>query len=182
MTIGRHDPFGADQRILLQIGCDAANPALDEVDWKWNADHARRADEHIVRRRAKLGRRRRRHPPHIRDSDCTRRNVTDLAVHHDRPEAPGLNDLSAHDHRCARKVVTSEYRGGRGIDIAREDREISRLWLEADVPARTSKPARKNGTIVESDRGHGLSWSGTLRSAKIRDPGAGVIPSRQARN
>jgi hypothetical protein len=46
-------------------------------------------------------------------------------------------------------MIPGEHRGGRSIDVTREDGEVSRLRFEADVPACASKPAREFGTTVE---------------------------------
>ena len=76
-------------------------------------------------------------------------DVAHLAVGDDRAQRAAPDRLAAEDDRRAGKVVAREDGGGRGVDVAHEQREVLRRGLEADVAARAAEAARKDGAIVE---------------------------------
>ena len=84
-------------------------------------------------------------------------------------QPPALNGLAAEDDRRAGKVIAREDRGGGGVDVAREQREVLRLRLEADVAAGAAKAAGKDGAVVKHGRWVDVRGS-LLGRAKIRSP------------
>ena len=75
VRVGGHDALGADHRIVLQLGRHPANAALDLLDRQLHADHARRAHEHAVGRRAELRGGGRRHASRVLESAFAGRDV-----------------------------------------------------------------------------------------------------------
>ncbi len=130
--------------------CDMpTSPASIVSIGKADADDARRAHQNARRRGPDLFCRGGRHPPSRLHTFGPRGDVAVLAVRDDRPKYAAADRLSSQQDRRARKLVSREDRGRRGIDLAHEEREVLRRRLETAVPARAPEPARKNGFRVK---------------------------------
>src|SRR4051812_42558495 len=105
MRVRRHDAFGADARIVLQVRAHAVDPAFDVLDWKLCSDHTSLTHQDLIGSRFELRRGRRGHAPRILDTALTCRHVAAFTIGDNRAKSSELDRLSADDDGCARKMI-----------------------------------------------------------------------------
>jgi hypothetical protein len=153
VRVGRHDPLGTDQRVVLQVGRHADEAALDLLDREAHADDAGGGDEHAVGRGAELRGRGRRHAARVVEPALARGDVAHLAVGDDGAQPAPADGLAPEDDRRAGEVVAREHGGRGGVHVAREEREVPGGGLQPAVAAGGAEAAGKDGPVVELHRG-----------------------------
>ena len=160
MRIGCHDPFSTDHRVVLKIRGNTHDTSFNFLNLQLHADHAGRAHQHAIGRRADFRRRRSTHPPRILHPLRTGGHIAALAVRHDRTQPAGANGLASQNDRRAGKMVPREHRRRIRLNLAHKERQVARRRFESNVTARAPEAARKNSRSVK----HGCT--GLMRSVR----------------